>query len=1156
MEEDCVPPRLSRGKESLLPPGAAASSDELSAVAAQQLADTEAQLAELREEARLWAAARARADAEYARWGAERAAYEGAVADEEAADAASAGGEREERVWTARLIREVLRDEGRVDLLHLQVAEGDERRLHERDYLTAAHALAASWEAAAAAGAHDATCAERAEAVAVRGALQAEVAVLSGRVEEAVAELDRWRAESLRMDCSPNRPNLLVPPPPPPLQVPRRGSASPVEAPPPRLPSVGGGGGGVEAVMQQQQDAAAPAATTTAEARDSERRRWAEARRSFRQRLQRKGGGGVGVEERRRGSGPPASAVVLGVWCGKEEDVVSVALGETLPAVTVRARGMPDVPVVLGVRPPHRLVGDTTRLLEGGLAVFESVAVVSASTAVAGAAGGGGLAPLEAREEAATLYVCYPSVGSLAAVTASTPLRVRRPDRAAGWRERPPRVVAARAVAGVAGAVQCVGFDEGESVAAAVTDDSVALAYRSGVPDGGWDVRLTLRLPEGVGCALGVQLDAAFLVVRTEGATLLWERRMLGVWLGKLASLPASTVRHTLRPCGFVCAAADGRLLVDGVWHRGGRPTDEGASAAPPAATCAAALGDDVFVGTAAGAVVRLPGNAGGGGGGGGGGGTLAEQEAAAVLFESPSGGAVVAVAAATPSPFVEDVCAAGAAVHVAAAVRGEGVWHVHGPPELQQQQQRRLAFADVADRVATLAFAHYGKVLVCGTTDGELLVLDVDAACAVVALPGRAAACVTQDGAVTRPLSEGFELGLLAAAGAAEGGGLEALTLRAAPTPAAGFDEPAAAATAAAAGLSLSLRPCTVSAGGPPPPPPATRFVSPVRVVPSSPPPEDIVHRSVSALDEGYVPPAWQGCGGGGGGRCCYLGLRVRDAGGTLRGGGAAVAGVVRDGPADVSGIPCGVVVVGVGVCVVRCERDFGAALAAVAAGPRPEEPLRVCYVSGSGDPFEPVREVWVVPSGERPAEEAEVVENDELVDPPPPPPPPARRFSRRHSSATVVSSSVASVEKLHQQQPHRRRSRSRSGSAEGGASECSSAFSPPVRRLRSATPVDACSSLSSAVAAAVAGALPAAASPWTDAERRNLSNASFRGTTPLARLQGFLKANGLPTPTPANDATLRKAVVAYLVRCKGKGERYVDWWALSRPPPEKLLR
>eukprot|EP00754_Rhynchopus_humris_P015144 Rhum_TRINITY_DN14426_c4_g1::Rhum_TRINITY_DN14426_c4_g1_i5::g.87183::m.87183 len=137
-------------------------------------------------------------------------------------------------------------------------------------------------------------------------------------------------------------------------------------------------------------------------------------------------------------------------------------------------------------------------------------------------------------------------------------------------------------------------------------------------------MRLTLRLPEGVGRAVSVALAAAFVVVRMEGATLLWERRMLGVWLGKLASLPASTVRHTLPPCGFACAAADGRLLVDGVWHRGGRPTEDGA--AVPDATCAAALGDDVFVGTAAGAVVRLPGDAGSGGGGG----TLAEQEAVA----------------------------------------------------------------------------------------------------------------------------------------------------------------------------------------------------------------------------------------------------------------------------------------------------------------------------------------------------------------------------------------------------------------------------------------------------------------------------------------------------------------------------------------------
>ena len=73
-----------------------------------------------------------------------------------------------------------------------------------------------------------------------------------------------------------------------------------------------------------------------------------------------------------------------------------------------------------------------------------------------------------------------------------------------------------------------------------------------------------------------------------------------------------------------------------------------------------------------------------------------------------------------------------------------------------------------------------------------------------------------------------------------------------------------------------------------------------------------------------------------------------------------------------------------------------------------------------------------------------------------------------------------------------------------------------------------------------------------WTPTEQKNLSTSNFLNTTPLNRFHGFLKANGAAIPTPANEATLRKAVLKFLTKLKlsRKRQTYIDWWKLTRPP------
>eukprot|EP00659_Diplonema_papillatum_P006648 gene6648-10195_t len=268
------------------------------------------------------------------------------------------------------------------------------------------------------------------------------------------------------------------------------------------------------------------------------------------------------------------------------------------------------------------------------------------------------------------------------------------------------------------------------------------------------------------------------------------------------------------------------------------------------------------------------------------------------------------------------------------------------------------------------------------------------------------------------------------------------------------------------------------------------------------------------------------------------HVGVRVRDGS-----KGAVVVSVAKGSPADKAELRANDAIVGVGDAVVKLASEFREAVQKL----NPGDLARVCYVRDdevreavvkidrkqpapahpAQDPagaLHALRPPALSPGGALRPAAASFINTDH-----------GRRFCKKQGPPPVLLPSPCPRDGCSVYT----RSRSRSPSAVSPAPS------------RSVSPCER--SVSASSFASFASQLPPHV-PWSAAEQRNLSTSHFHGTTLLARCQGFLKANGQPIPTPANEATLRKSVVKHILKCKHKNAPYVDWWNLTRVPQRFL--
>ena len=492
-----------------------------------------AQRGEFYEERELWVAAQKRADEEHAKWTTEQASFRDTIAAEALA---SEDGDHAERARLARLVREVMYDEKRLDLLYVQVAEGDERWLLECEALEAVYALQSTLDTERLGILHHDRVRIDSEVRRELSTLHPAVAALEAELKQHSAKLDHWNGEELRLDFSPN-PTMR----------------SACVSPPTRSLSA----------MSQE------------DTRHAERERWAEQRALLKEKLRKKG----------RRSDPLSLTIEGGV------DAVATE-GERLPPVTVQVAGMPDVPVSLWGRPPLVLQGETVKLLTNGTAVFDRVYVQNCP-----AASGEvyvcypRVAALQATVASVTVklrsslefnvwahrvpFVSYQSVAATSLLYDDVSSLVRREE--------------ALTLSDITAAATVV-TPAGERLGAFGGAAGIKVAYHTGET---WDVTITLRISDTsrTDTVLAVEFHPHFIIALTrEAGVLLWERKLVNTWRGHTTSLPTTTIRHRVTSLDrlvpglphvpVTCVAVDGdrdehtEVVIGGAnivawWHNG-----------------------------------------------------------------------------------------------------------------------------------------------------------------------------------------------------------------------------------------------------------------------------------------------------------------------------------------------------------------------------------------------------------------------------------------------------------------------------------------------------------------------------------------------------------------------------------------------------------
>eukprot|EP01065_Artemidia_motanka_P031588 TRINITY_DN3801_c0_g1_i1.p1 TRINITY_DN3801_c0_g1~~TRINITY_DN3801_c0_g1_i1.p1 ORF type:complete len:1873 (+),score=562.65 TRINITY_DN3801_c0_g1_i1:45-5621(+) len=662
----------------------------------------------------------------------------------------------------------------------------------------------------------------------------------------------------------------------------------------------------------------------------------------------------------------------------------------------------------------------------------------------------------------------------------------------------------------------------------------------------GADWRLGLSLcTNDAGTAAGVRCVAwsppsggagsEFLCVAIPGQLLVWEVGVVESWRGVTAQLPAATAHHAIMLGDEGCAAMD--CAVDGgvavvaavtapsrvrLWRlRDGAPVTQIDSSAPLTTITAVRLPDmpGLVLTDESGGVVLWQ----------------LKPEAAragriASLSDAPSTAAVQRRGAAKVDGVPTAACVArltGESCPCIAVAASDGGLHLLSLPALTPLPAERTGTDrwKVGARISALGGAAE-RFLVSTSEDGLATVWDLEVVCseqtppcdAIVAeLPVREG---TAGVSLGRPSGAESRLRLALVCCGASGthahcvqdrANEQKLLPEAAPVsaPAAGDDGAASEEPA----RQLNTPPPADPPPAPADPPPAPADPSPAAPPVPPPHPQEPADQPVS---EAPAP---------------YLGMQVKDVPG---GGGVAVVERSADGPAAVGGLERGDIVTHADGCLITGAATFREVLRRVFIGQ--QLVLRRIRADGAGSD-----ELLVVVQ-ERP-------QNRPVAKPKRQP----RDMSpMRKARSTSPALSRADVDLP---PPYQRPVSS------DGASAASELFLLSAA-ARAPTPGQA------AVAAAIQKTALPECVPWTLDEMRNLSWQTFDHTTPRARFSGFLKANGLEPPNPCTESAMRRAVVDHIVRAKlrqrslldsaDKGAPsatdcpYVDWWRLTRPPPE----